>query len=368
MTRATSVVKSSLDKTVRKMPAGLLRRLFPRDAYVPFCHVVSDEDLPQIRAYAYRNAARFDRDVAEVAERFGFVGYEELARLRLGGGRAKPGRFLFTFDDGFAECFHVVRPILHEHKAPCVFFVTRDFVDDRRVFFECKAALCVSVLLGLSPEETRDAVAALGLGVNGSSYASMTEKRIAARMHRARLDRPADPASARLCAWLLDLGWPDADQIDRACEVLGVDWDRYRQQRPIFMTAEQIRQLHREGFVIGGHGTSHRPLGRLAPEEVQQEIVASCEFVRDLTGQKKVPFAFPWSGSGIDPEALAQITRRYDFIELFFDSGGLEPSPPHIVNRFWADFFDDGSRVRVDASIGWNLRWHLARSMPWHKR
>ena len=116
------------------------------------------------------------------------------------------------------------------------------------------------------------------------------------------------------------------------------------------MSKRQITDLAADGFVIGGHGRSHLPLQRMTAEEQEREIVESCAVVRDITGRKRVPFAFPYGGGGIDRGFLADVMSRHEFIELFFDTQGLRESPWFVVNRTWADFPD--------------LRDHVGSNLP----
>jgi len=355
-----TAIKLAYRRTLRRIPLAAWGLLAPRDVYSPFYHVVSDEDLPHVRAYPYKDSRQLECDVVYARERFGFIEYEELVRSRLEARRVKSSRFFFTFDDGYSECFHVIRPILRKQAAPCAFFVTRDFVENGSTYYEIKTALCVSALLERTREETAGVVAELGLEGQSDFSSQNGRRRLGNRLRRVRIPAETDPQQARLCAWILGLKWHETDRIDRVCEVLGVDPDGYEKQRPIFMTAENIRQLHDEGFTIGAHGVKHRPLGELEPEEAEREIVASCDFVRQLTGQRKVPFAFPYSSSGIEAARLAELARRYDFVDLWFDTGGLGRTAPEVVNRFWADFFDDGQTVALDYPLGRYLQWHFS--------
>src|SRR5438270_5700358 len=95
---------------LEQVPLGVWQRLFPKDVIALGYHIVSDEDLPHLKYYRYKNSAQFEADVAFVTKRFQIVSYEEVAAHRLRGIPLPPQSFLFTFDDGFAECYDVIRP------------------------------------------------------------------------------------------------------------------------------------------------------------------------------------------------------------------------------------------------------------------
>jgi hypothetical protein len=79
----------------------------------------------------------------------------------------------------------------------------------------------------------------------------------------------------------------------------------------------------------------------MSRDQIEHEIVSSCQAIRDITGQKRVPFAFPYFGRGIDRSFLADILARHPFIEMFFDSGPLSRDEPFVVNRVWAEDVTD---------------------------
>ena len=74
------------------------------------------------------------------------------------------------------------------------------------------------------------------------------------------------------------------------------DWDEGHNsfhKMPI-MSYDQLRQLPKEFVEIGSHGISHKPLFRLPPNEIFQEIVNSRLEIEQKVGQPGRFFAFPF--------------------------------------------------------------------------
>jgi hypothetical protein len=247
-----------------------------------------------------------------------------------------------------------------------VFFVTRQFIDEVEVFWETPINLCLAAVRQLTDEQAAETLAAFALD-SRESQASLGAK---LRQSPLRLLRSCirGDAQTRLACWLCGLKWEESELRNKACEVLGVDVRANTARRPVFMTTAQLRQLADEGFVIGGHGLSHRPLQGLPPKVVRREILDSCAFVRDVTGQKRVPFAFPYSGHGVDLSGLQALVDPYDFIDLFFDTGGLNRSGYRTVTRFWADFFDDSRVVSTNQSLAVQLQWLFSSRAAWYRQ
>ena len=317
------------------VPLAVWQRLFPKDVIALGYHIVSDEDLPHLKYYRYKDSGQFEADVAFVTGRFRSVSYDEVVTRRLRGIAMPPRSFLFTFDDGFAECYDVIRPILQKYATSGVFFITTDFLDDRSLFFETKVSLCLTAVERMGAEEARERVASMGLDARSPDPDRRTLAE--SRLSLARIASPASPAHHTLALWLLGFEQDDEAEIAVACAALGVDPEAYSRGRPLYLSAERVRQLAADGFTVGGHGIAHLPLQRMDNDQLERDVVTSCRIVRDLTGQEKVPFAFPYHGRGIDRGMLAGLRERHPFIELIFDTGGLRREVPFVVDRVWAD-------------------------------
>jgi peptidoglycan/xylan/chitin deacetylase (PgdA/CDA1 family) len=333
LSQARRLVVKASKSALRTVPLAAWQRLFPRNVIGPMYHVVSDERLPHLKHYPYKNREQFEADVAYASEHGGFLRYEELAECRLRGGRVKPNSFLFTFDDGFAECFTVIRPILEKYAASAVFFVTTELIDNAKVFFEARTSLAIDRVERLSNAAAAETLQAWGLSPDDPRTQIPAAGVLLGRGH---IRPPASEAHRLLILYLLGLNREDEQAVDDACHRLGQP-EKALGSRPLYLTSEQIRQLASAGFTIGGHSVSHRYLQKLSAEEMEREIVDSCDAVRQITGQKKVPFAFPYSGAGVDRPFLADLSRRHPEIELFFDTGGFTQDERFVVHRFWAD-------------------------------
>jgi hypothetical protein len=68
-----------------------------------------------------------------------------------------------------------------------------------------------------------------------------------------------------------------------------------------------------------------------------EEITNSCREICQLTGESSVPFAFPFSGDGVDRTRLQQIRRAEPAVGLIFDRRGFRPDADFVVHRIIAD-------------------------------
>ena len=252
-----------------------------------------------------------------------------------------------TFDDGFAECVSVVRPILLRHGANCIFFVITDLIDNGAVFLETKASLCVDAILRRPGNEVEALIREFGLEARVSTTDN-ADGTVPAQM--ARQWRRFEPWLRPLLIWLLTIRPAEVALLDQLCRRLDVDAVAYVDKVKPYLSTEQILQLRSDGFAIGAHSCSHRRLQDLTLAEAEREIIESCRVIHQLTGQEFVPFAFPYFGGGLDRFWLAGLREQHPFIGLFFDTQGLRRDDEFVVQRVF------GERIEETGSIDRLLR------------
>jgi peptidoglycan/xylan/chitin deacetylase (PgdA/CDA1 family) len=296
-------------------PLSLLQKLMPRDVTSVFYHAFGDEPIPHVTPlFPCKTAKDFERDLIYLKSRFQIVDHDEVVAHREGRRALAPQAAMLSFDDGFTECFSLARPLLLEHRLPATFFVCDAFIDNRALMHRNKVALCVSRLAGCTPDEAAGWAAKL----------------------QARFQLPS-VAMGDIVRWLQRLAFDARETIDAVCECLGIDVAAYLRERRPYMTRAQIAQLHADGFTIGAHTSDHPQLAELRDwAEVRRQVRLSCDAVRQITGRRRVPFAFPFNGLSLPRQALAALREELG-IDLMYDTNNLMPDREFIVNRIWCD-------------------------------
>ncbi len=297
------------------LPLSTHRQLAPRDLIALVYHVVAPEPLPYWRnIYPSKTPAMFEEDLRHLKQHYRPVSYEAVISYFEGKKPLPPNAVLVTFDDGYAECFSMVQPLLKKHEIPCVFFLVSDLIDNRRMFYRNKYSLCAERLLELRASDT-EKLSAFIRGRYGPSLADRKE----------------------IAAWLRSLQLSDEPALDAVCAHLGIDVEGTLRESTPYLTVEQVRSLSNEGFTIGAHSKSHPKFEHLHDDEIKAEISESVEAVKAWTGAGQVPFAFPFSGQGVSRTLLADLRREQPGLGLFFDSQGVRKDKPYIFHRVWAD-------------------------------
>jgi len=312
-------MKSKLTKTLETfakiIPTSIYPRLVRRDVVSVFYHAVSDARLDHVRhLYPVVPVADFEAALQYMRAHFKFVTYEQLDAHRAGRSELPPNAVQLSFDDGFVECFSVVRPILLEQKVPCTFFLTLDWIDNQTLYYRHLVSLCVQRVQDLSADQYRVFLENLNRRLE-LSFATQPE----------------------FIQWITHIRTPDIQIFGIVCDLLDIVPTQFLEEYQPYLTTTQIQQMHAEGFTIGAHGLSHRKLGFIPKAEVETEIVASCRAIQEISGQEIVPFSFPQSAGNLSRAQLAGIRARHPFIGLLFDTKDLRQDEKFIVNRVWAE-------------------------------
>jgi peptidoglycan/xylan/chitin deacetylase (PgdA/CDA1 family) len=293
----------------------LAKALVRRPVIVLVYHTVSPSPPAHVRhIYPAKSPDDFAADLRYLNKNCSPVSYPQVAAHFEGGPPLPRRAVLVSFDDGYAECFHHVRPLLLAHKTPCTFFLTTDLLDNRTMFYRNTYSLCVDAFQTLPPGEA-------------AAVLKAAEERFGRTFS----------GGADFLRWLRSLEYTRQDDLDAVCAILRVDVGGVLEERRPYLTTEQAQTLAADGFALGAHGRGHAKLNLLGRRAQGEEILASCQAVQALSGQEQVPFAFPFSGYGVPREFLVGLRAEHPFLGLFFDSHGLRYSRAPVIHRVWTD-------------------------------
>jgi peptidoglycan/xylan/chitin deacetylase (PgdA/CDA1 family) len=185
---------------------------------------------------------------------------------------------LLTFDDGYAEHFRHVFPLLDEAGVQGCFFPPASTVRERKVLDVNK----IHFILAACPDPQ---------AIVGELFRALDDHREendleSNEAYYERLGRPSryDPAEVMFVKRMLQTGLPTplrgliVDQLFAR----HVSADEAAFAAELYMSVDELRCMARHGMYVGGHGDRHLWLGRLSPGEQEEEIDRSLEFLADI--------------------------------------------------------------------------------------
>lgn len=217
-------------------------------------------------------AAEFARVLANYLEWFKFLPLDEAVE-RMQRGSLPSRAAAITFDDGYAEWFEHIVPLLSAHGVPATFFITSNQLGKKEPFWH---------------ERIAHAVAARAPGKLPTGF----------DWGRVEIgSRDADIANT-IVAVQEKLKYQPLAEREAAIALLEDGIARNEAFRPF--TAADIIRLRDAGFQIGGHSRNHPILSRCTPAEALDEIGGCKEELEGILRQPVTQFAYPNGRPGCD--------------------------------------------------------------------
>lgn len=277
---------------------ALARQLRRRErAVILRYHAITDGgDVPYAAPDICLPVQALRLQMAFVARAYRAVPFDELTEALRRQGPLPPRAIAMTFDDGYADNFHLAFPVLRALGLPATIYVATGGIEDGDPFWV--AAVRVLVLGATDviripgvdpvPIPAGDRSAAVKTVVRALVPLSTTERR---------------------------------DRLEAAAAAAGVD---LRQAlRGTMLTWAQVRELAGGGWTIGAHTVTHGNVALMSTEEAEREIVQSRDALAAASGRPVVDFCYPNTGGQhrYYSEEVAATLRR-----LGFRSGAISGS------------------------------------------
>jgi len=90
-------------------------------------------------------------------------------------------------------------------------------------------------------------------------------------------------------------------------------WDAQSSMQHPLLNWDEVRELYRMGFEIGGHTSNHVNLGIIPIDEAKREIVGSKEEIEEEIGDRITAFTYPFGGRNCIREEIFPIISEAGF-------------------------------------------------------
>lgn len=253
--------------------------------FQPFYHVVSNEKLPHILNYNYRNTAQFEKELDFYLKYLNPISLSDLMK-----GKSFPkNAFHLSFDDGLKECAEIIAPILLKKGIPATFFVNPGFVDNQRLFHKYKASLILGQLNKVRNLEAEQILKNQNLKGEQILKATIFQDKV----------------------------------LDEVATLLGINFDEFLKNQKPYLTTEQIFELKKQGFSIGAHSFHHPEFWKVPEEEQINEVKKSMDWLVKIINPEIKAFSFPFTDSGVSKKVMKALKNEH-ICDITFGTAGIK--------------------------------------------
>jgi len=241
-------------------------------------HYVRDLEHSRYPRIKGLRSAEFAQQLAYLKRHYTIITGFELIDVVTQGSLLPANAVLLTFDDGYADHYTEVFPVLDREKVSGCFFPPGRSISEHVVLDVNK----IHFLLASTPD-VRPLVEHLltQIARNESRFGLRTAEEYWRRI--AIADR-FDSAEIAFIKRMLQRELPlelRASIVDQLFQKY-VTTDEASFACELYMTEDQLRVLHRHGMYVGSHGYDHFSLDRLLPADQEAEIDKSLTFLSSL--------------------------------------------------------------------------------------
>lgn len=211
--------------------------------------------------------------------------------------------FLLTFDDGYLDCFTNVFPVLNAKGVQGSFYPSGRAVQEHIILGVNKIHFILASVRDHKKLMNETLVQIDNL--RGQFGLESREYYLQKYFHPTRYDGPETGFIKRVLQIGL-LQQPGKMILDRLFSQY-VDVDERVLARELYMSADQIRCMHKNGMHIGSHGYSHGWMNFMDKKDQELEIKASLDFLR-ASGINTDFWTMCYPFGGYD-ESLVEIIR-----------------------------------------------------------
>lgn len=216
----------------------------------------------------------FERQIAWIKRRYAILPLAELV-VRLAGNGALPHQPLaITFDDGYENFYTHAFPILRKFQIPATVFIATDLIEPGRALWVDR----LEYAIGASKTET--VRVPCGGTMQAFPLKTYAERCRADAVIRTLIKQLPTAVGREILESVVAQTDANLNAAFAASPYRGLTWN-------------QIREMQSAGITIAAHTRSHPILSRMAPAEIETEIVGSQMMLRERIGNPLNIFAYP---------------------------------------------------------------------------
>ena len=270
-------------------------RLLGRDyAKILDFHSINDAENDFIRGTnVWTSVDKFEKHLQYLKRCYHVISLQELINS-LQHDTIPKNSVVITFDDGFADNYHVAYPLLKQYQIPATIFLVTDCIENKRPIWiqefyyllNSIGAQKIFEILNVLTQELK--IAQVKIKYNSKRKLNLNK------------------ALEEYLGFSVNKEMRN-EVLDRLYSNFKIQKDKIFSQNEIFLNWNQVRQMNMNGITFGNHGASHTPLSAMPLNEQENEIQRSKKIIEQNLEKKFVPFSYPFGWKKFFTQATKKI-------------------------------------------------------------
>jgi peptidoglycan/xylan/chitin deacetylase (PgdA/CDA1 family) len=237
---------------------------------IVYYHLISDQQPEYYFDNKTISPKVFKEHLAFFKKRYDIISLNEALKL-VEEKQSLYKKLVLTFDDGFAENYRIIAPILKDQKLPATFFLIANCIDNQDLMWRNKLVVIQKRTGNKFHYLVSDATRTFHLPERRRGESVLNWSGRAWKMYQKEA--------------IVNFLW-NAGDIGTIGE--------YLQEKKPYLTSGEINCLLREGFHIGTHSMSHPIFSKLSYREFEEELLTSTKFLQSRFNTEINSFSYPF--------------------------------------------------------------------------
>lgn len=298
----------------------LLQNITGQKLLLPFYHELAEKEPPHLKGlYHVRTPQQFEHELDFYLKHYKPITLNKLVEHIYNDVPVEEPSFIVSFDDGLRGVYDYALPILKRKGLEAMLFVNPPFIDNKDMMFRLKVSLLAN-----------------------------------------ELKKPNNKEHKYVSKYLFHLKQEHGEHINELAKQLDYHFEEYLKTHQPYLSLEQLKELEKNGFHIGGHTNTHPELRYLPLDEQVSETLNSMDWVKQNLNPQHQIFSFPFTDFGISEEFYKRTEKQ---IDIYFGGAGLktESNPKHL-QRIPIENFNDAKDMIYYQYIYWLLKMPLGKN------
>lgn len=229
-----------------------------------------DKSYPFVRGVMSCNPEMFDMQLTFLKKHFNVINFRDLEEIHQLKEDIPPSSLILTFDDGYADNYSHMLPILKSHDLTATVFLTTHYIDTGELFWVDRLAYKINNM----PEGRLELLD----GTQAYEVKNTNREEV-----RRQIGQLCSSLTFRQHFQLLD-------EIYNLVDVEPTE-EEYELARP--MSWDEVIELDKSGVEIGTHTVMHGFLDRMTRDEIKIELLDSKETITKRLQKEAITICYP---------------------------------------------------------------------------